>query len=224
MSEKIFHYIHHAAFWLDAEGKRALFDPFLDGNPEHLRAQDIDADWIFVSHAHADHLGSAFEIAQRTGATIISTAEICGLADQAGCASHAMHIGGTHEFAFGKVRIAPAFHGSGIAGGHACGFIVNYFGIRLYYAADTGLIGAMKWLRYVAPFDVAVLPIGDNYTMGPKDAAIAAAWLGASVVIPVHYNTWPVIAQDPKAFEETVEKEFDIRVQIVEPGKSVHLS
>ena len=82
----------------------------------------------------------------------------------------------------------------------------------------------MKWLRSVEPFDVAVLPIGDNYTMGPKDAAIAAAWLGASVVIPVHYNTWPVIAQDPKAFEETVEKEFDIRVQIVEPGKSVHLS
>lgn len=224
MSEKIFHYIHHAAFWLEAEGKRALFDPFLDGNPEHLWAQDIDADWIFVSHAHADHLGSAFEIAQRTGATIISTAEICGLAGQAGCASHAMHIGGTHEFAFGKVRIAPAFHGSGIAGGHACGFIVNFFGIRLYYAGDTGLFGDMKWLRSVEPFDVAVLPIGDNYTMGPKDAAIAAAWLGASVVIPVHYNTWPVIAQDPKAFEETVEKEFDIRVQIVEPGKSVHLS
>lgn len=224
MSEKIFHYIHHAAFWLEAEGKRALFDPFLDGNPEHLRAQDIDADWIFVSHAHADHLGSAFEIAQRTGATIISTAEICGLAGQAGCASHAMHIGGTHEFAFGKVRIAPAFHGSGVAGGHACGFIVSFFGIRLYYAGDTGLFGDMKWLRSVEPFDVAVLPIGDNYTMGPKDAAIAAAWLGASVVIPVHYNTWPVIAQDPKAFEEAVEKEFDIRVRIVEPGKSVHLS
>ena len=144
--------------------------------------------------------------------------------ERAGCASHAMHIGGTHEFAFGKVRIAPAFHGSGIAGGHACGFIVNFFGIRLYYAGDTGLFGDMKWLRSVEPFDVAVLPIGDNYTMGPKDAAIAAAWLGASVVIPVHYNTWPVIAQDPKAFEEAVEKEFDIRVRIVEPGKSVHLS
>ena len=224
MSEKIFHYIHHAAFWLEAEGKRALFDPFLDGNPEHLRAQDIDADWIFVSHAHADHLGSAFEIAQRTGATIISTAEICGLAGQAGCASHAMHIGGTHEFAFGKVRIAPAFHGSGIAGGHACGFIVNFFGIRLYYAGDTGLFGDMKWLRSVEPFDVAVFPIWGKYKMGPEKAAIAAAWLGASVVIPVHYNTWPVIAQDPKAFEEAVEKEFDIRVQIVEPGKSVHLS
>ena len=224
MSEKNINYIHHAAIWLEAEGKRALYDPWLEGHPEHLRAQDIDADWIFVSHAHADHLGSAFEIAQRTGATIISTAEICGLAGQAGCASHAMHIGGTHEFAFGKVRIAPAFHGSGIAGGHACGFIVNFFGIRLYYAGDTGLFGDMKWLRSVEPFDVAVLPIGDNYTMGPKDAAIAAAWLGASVVIPVHYNTWPVIAQDPKAFEEAVEKEFDIRVQIVEPGKSVHLS
>lgn len=82
----------------------------------------------------------------------------------------------------------------------------------------------MKWLRSVEPFNVAVLPIGDNYTMGPKDASLAATWLGAPVVIPVHYNTWPVIAQDPKAFQEVVEKEGDTRVLIVEPGTSVHLS
>ena len=224
MRNTIFHYIHHAAFWLEAEEKKVLFDPFLEGNPEGLTDRDIDADWVFVSHAHADHLGSALEIAQRTGAPIISTAEICGLAGQAGCASHAMHIGGTHDFPFGKVRITPAFHGSGVAGGHACGFIVNFFGLRLYYAGDTGLFGDMKWLRSVEPFDVAVLPIVDNYTMGPKEAAIAARWLGAPFVIPVHYNTWPVIAQDPKAFKQAVEKEGDIRVLIVEPGKSVHLS
>jgi L-ascorbate metabolism protein UlaG (beta-lactamase superfamily) len=223
MTKKLFHFIHHAAFWVEVNGKRALFDPYLDGNPEGLSAKDVKADWIFISHAHSDHLGNAFEIARQNGATIISTAEVCGLAANAGCKAHAMHVGGTFSFNFGKVRLTPAFHGSGVAGGHACGFIVNFYGAKFYFAGDTGLFGDMKWLREVEPFDVAILPIGGNFTMDPEDAARAAAWLEAPFVIPVHYNTWPVIAQDVAAFKAKVEEKTKTKVIIVSPGETIEI-
>lgn len=223
MTKKLFHYIHHAAFLIDVDGKRALFDPYLDGNPEGLTAKDIKADWIFVSHAHSDHLGDAFEIAKNNDVTIITTAEIAGLAGQNGCKAHAMHVGGTFPFPFGHVRLTPAFHGSGIAGGHACGFIVDFYGARIYFAGDTGLFGDMKWLREVDPFDVAVLPIGGNFTMDPNDAALAAKWLGAPCVIPVHYNTWPVIAQDPVLFKERVLELTKAEVLLPKPGETIEI-
>lgn len=223
MTKKLFHFIHHAAFWVEVNGKRALFDPYLDGNPAGLSAKDVKADWIFVSHAHSDHLGSAFEIARQNGATIISTAEVCGLATNAGCKAHAMHVGGTFTFEFGKVRLTPAFHGSGVAGGHACGFIVDFYGAKVYFAGDTGLFGDMKWLREVEPFDVAILPIGGNFTMDPEDAVRAAAWLEAPFVIPVHYNTWPVIAQDALAFKAKVEEKRESKVLIVSPGETIEI-
>lgn len=218
-----FHFYHHAAFSISAQGETALFDPFLDGNPEGLSAKDIKADWIFVSHGHHDHLGSAFEIAKACSATIISTAEMCGLAKQSDCKAHAMHIGGTHEFPFGKVRIAPAFHGAGVPGGHACGFIVDFHGIRLYFAGDTSVYGDMALLQRLDPFDIAILPIGDNFTMGPEDAALAADFLKAPKVIPVHYNTWPIIEQDPMVFKRLVENTTDSEVVIVSPGQTIEI-
>lgn len=218
-----FHYINHACFMIEKNNSAIIFDPFLDGNPEGLQANDIKVDYIFISHGHFDHLGSAFEIAKNCDATIISTAEICGLAEAAGCKAHAMHLGGTFMFPFGKVRVAMAFHGSGVPGGHACGFVVDFYGTKVYFAGDTALYSDMQLLPQLDAFDYAVLPIGGNFTMDPKDAAIAAKLLQAKYVIPVHYNTWPPIAQDVDAYKADVEATTSSKVLIVKPGETIEL-
>lgn len=223
MSAK-FHYINHACFTLEKNGVTLLFDPFLDGNPEGLKPEDIKADYILVSHGHGDHLGSAFEIAKNCDATIISTAELANMAAENGCKAHPMHLGGTYMFPFGKVRIVLAYHGTGIPGGHACGFLVDLEGTRLYFAGDTALFGDMQLLQRQDPFTYAVLPIGGNYTMDPKDACIAAEFLKAPYVIPVHYNTWPVIAQDVNAYKADVEANTDSKVIIVNCGETIELA
>lgn len=218
-----FHYINHACFMIEKNNSAIIFDPFLDGNPEGLQANDIKVDYIFISHGHFDHLGSAFEIAKNCDATIISTAEICGLAEAAGCKAHAMHLGGTFMFPFGKVRVAMAFHGSGVPGGHACGFVVDFYGTKVYFAGDTALYSDMQLLPQLDVFDYAVLPIGGNFTMDPKDAAIAAKLLQAKYVIPVHYNTWPPITQDVDAYKADVEETTSSKVLIVKPGETIEL-
>lgn len=218
-----FHYINHACFMIEKNNSAIIFDPFLDGNPEGLQANDIKVDYIFISHGHFDHLGSAFEIAKNCDATIISTAEICGLAEAAGCKAHAMHLGGTFMFPFGKVRVAMAFHGSGVPGGHACGFVVDFYGTKVHFAGDTALYSDMQLLPQLDAFDYAVLPIGGNFTMDPKDAAIAAKLLQAKYVIPVHYNTWPPIAQDVDAYKADVEATTSSKVLIVKPGETIEL-
>lgn len=218
-----FHYINHACFMIEKNNSAIIFDPFLDGNPEGLKAEDIKVDYIFVTHGHFDHLGSAFEIAKNCNATIISTAEICGLAAEAGVNAHAMHLGGTFNFPFGKVRVTMAFHGSGVPGGHACGFVVDFYGTKVYFAGDTALYSDMQLLPQLDAFDYAVLPIGGNFTMDPKDAAIAAKFLQAKYVIPVHYNTWPPITQDVNAYKADVEATTSSKVLIVSPGETIEL-
>lgn len=217
------HYIHHAAFTLTDGKTTLLFDPYLDGNPEGLTAKDIKANVILVSHYHGDHLGSAYEIAKNNDALVISTAEIANDAASHGLKSQAMHLGGTREFPFGKVRITPAFHGSGIAGGHACGFIIHLGGKVVYFAGDTCVFSDMALLSKLEPIDIALLPIGDNFTMGPKDARLAAELLNVPTVIPIHYNTWPIIAQDPQAFKKDVEATTKSKVLVVSPGITVTL-
>lgn len=218
-----FHYINHACFMVEKNNSAIIFDPFLDGNPEGLTVDDIKVDYIFVTHGHFDHLGSAFDIAKKCDATIISTAEICGLAGEAGCKAHGMHLGGTFQFPFGKVRVTSAFHGSGVPGGHACGFVVDFYGTQLYFAGDTALYSDMQLLPKLDPFTYAILPIGGNFTMDPKDAAIAAEFLQAKYVIPVHYNTWPPITQDVDAYKADVEARTDSKVLIVKPGESIEM-
>ena len=169
-----------------------------------FKAEDLSANYILVSHAHSDHIGDAASIAKRCKATVISTAEVCYKLAEDGCKTHAMHIGGKYTFEFGYVRVTPAFHGSGIAGGHACGFIVNFYGKTFYFAGDTSLFGDMKLLGELEQIDYAMLPIGSNYTMGPDDAVIAAKLLNAKTILPMHYNTWPVIEQDPELYKKAV--------------------
>lgn len=214
----------HACFQLTHKDHSLIFDPFLTDNPFQItQASDITCNYILVSHGHADHLGDAVSIAQRTGATVIATAEVAHLIGQENCTTHAMHIGGKHAFDFGYVRITPAFHGAGIPGGHACGFIVNFFGTTIYFAGDTSLFGDMALLGRLENIDYALLPIGDNYTMGPSDAVEAVALLKPKAVIPMHYNTWPVIAQSPEDFKQAVEQRLAVPVHIVSPGQQLTL-
>ena len=214
----------HACFSLQDEKTTLLFDPFLTDNPFKIATVDeMKADYIFVSHGHFDHLGDAIAIAKKNDATIISTAEICGLAGEQGCKTAAMHIGGKMKYPFGTVRVTLAFHGSGVPGGHACGFVVDFGGKVVYFAGDTGIFGDMELIGKLEKIDYALLPIGNNFTMGPEDAAIAAGMLKAKNVIPIHYNTWPLIEQDPEAFKALVEKSTSSKVLVVKPGETINL-
>ena len=156
-----FHFINHACFMLEKNNSAIIFDPYLDDNPEGLTAKDIKVDYIFVSHGHFDHLGSAFEI--------------------------------------------------------------DFYGTKLYFAGDTALFSDMQLLPKLDAFEYAVLPIGGNFTMDPNDALIACKLLQAKYVIPVHYNTWPPIAQDVEAFKAAVEDETDSKVLIVKPGNTIDI-
>ncbi|HPU01607.1 MAG TPA: metal-dependent hydrolase [Bacillota bacterium] len=215
-------FLGHASFLLEGgDGGRLIFDPFLSGNPAAAaKPGDIKVDYILVSHAHDDHLGDAYDIAARNDALIITTAEIARAAGAKGCRAHALHIGGSHRFPFGRVKAVPALHGAGIAGGHACGFMVEYGGRNIYFAGDTGLFGDMKLIGERHDLDLALLPIGDNFTMGIDDAVAAASFLQARQVIPYHYNTWPIIEADPRLFKEKVERQAGSQCIILQPGEA----
>lgn len=214
----------HACFQLTQGPVSVLIDPFLSDNPFKTATPDqINCTHILVSHGHFDHLGDAISIAKRTGATIVATAEIARLCGEQGCQTHAMHIGGKHSFEFGYIRITQAFHGAGVPGGHACGFIVNFYGKTVYHTGDTGIFGDMQLLGRLENIDCLLVPIGDNFTMGPADAVEAAAMIAPKMVIPMHYNTWPLIAQDAAAFKQQVETRLTIPVRIVNPGETIEL-
>ncbi|WP_425057767.1 hypothetical protein SCACP_23050 [Sporomusa carbonis] len=213
----------HACFQLTYGKTSLLFDPFFTGNPiNNAKAEEIECNYILVSHGHSDHLGDTVAIAKRTGATVITTAELASLVGEQGCANISMHLGGKRAFDFGYVRITPAFHGSGVPGGHAAGFVVNFFGTTVYFAGDTALFGDMALIGRLEQIDYALLPIGDNYTMGPDDAVEAVKMLNPRIVIPMHYNTWPLIAQSPEAFKQKVEA-INIPVHIISPGQYIEL-
>lgn len=200
----------HACFTLEADGTTLLFDPFLTGNPAaKVTADDLAADYILLSHGHFDHLPDAAAIAQRTGATVIGAFEVASWIGGQGVASvHGMQPGGSFRFPFGRVKQTIAHHGSmlpdGSYGGVASGFIVDIGGKRVYYTGDTALFLDMQ-LYGEEGINVLILPIGDNYTMGPEDALRCVKFVKPKLVIPLHYDTWPPIAQDAAAFAAAVE-------------------
>ena len=203
---------------------RLIIDPWLTGNPWKVaKAEDIDVQYILVSHAHGDHIGDTAGIAKRTGAKVISTSEITRMLGSQGVTNlHPMSIGGKWNFEFGWVKVTNAIHGSGVAGGQAAGFIINFFGKVVYFAGDTALFGDMSYIGK-ANLDYALLPIGDNYTMGPEDAAEAVGLLKPKKVIPIHYNTNPLIKQNPQDFKKMVETRYNVPVLIMNPGTSITL-
>jgi L-ascorbate metabolism protein UlaG (beta-lactamase superfamily) len=218
-------YYGHACFGVKGGGATLLIDPFLTDNPlAAISADEVEADYILVSHAHGDHLGDAVAIAERTGATIVSNHEIASYAGNQGLTAHGLHIGGGWDFPFGRAKLTIAHHGSsfpdGSYGGNPCGFLLTIQDKNIYHACDTGLFYDMKLIGEEG-IDLAILPIGDNFTMGPQDVLKAVKLVNPKIVVPIHYNTFEIIEQDPHAFAQMVEAETLARCVVLEPGESL---
>jgi L-ascorbate metabolism protein UlaG (beta-lactamase superfamily) len=214
----------HATCSLETDdGTRLVIDPFFGDNPAcDVSVDDVEADYILISHGHYDHIADAVPLAKRTGATIIATFEVASYMQKQGLEASPHHIGGGVQYPFGYLKLTPALHGGivELPGGEAftslpTGFLINLSsGQRFHHSGDTGLISHMELLK--GQVDVAMLPIGDRFTMGPADAVRAVEMIEPKVVIPIHYNTWPPIAQDPEAFKAAVGTRAS--VVVMEPG------
>jgi L-ascorbate metabolism protein UlaG (beta-lactamase superfamily) len=221
-------YHGHSCFGISVDDTQLLIDPFLTGNDlADVSADEVEADYILVSHGHGDHIGDTVAIAKRTGATTISNFEIQNWLVAHGVESaHPLHIGGGYDFPFGRVKLTIAHHGSGLPdgsyGGNPAGFLLTLAGKKIYHACDTGLFYDMKLIGEEG-LDVAILPIGDNYTMGPDDALRAVKLLEPKVVIPIHYNTFDLIRQNPKSFAARVEAETPAKCVVLKPGDHYRL-
>ena len=218
----------HSAFALDIGESIILVDPFLKDNPlAPVAADTVKADYILVTHGHGDHVGDTVEIAQRTGAMVISNFEICNWLQAQGVPNlHPQHIGGGFRHPFGYLKLTIAHHGSslpdGSYGGNPCGLLLDTEGKRIYLAGDTGLFYSMRLIGEEG-IDLAILPIGDNFTMGPDDALRAVQLIEPRVVIPIHYDTFDVIKQDPHAWADRVREDTSTESIVLTPGESYTL-
>lgn len=225
-------FLGHSAFLIEGS-KTLLLDPYITGNPvATANPYELHPDFVLVSHGHGDHFGDALEIARANDATIIAPNELALYCTRRGVDAHPMHIGGKQRFAENLVvKLTVAHHGSAIIDegisqylGAPCGFLIYMDGKTLYFAGDTALTYDMKaCIGDLNDIDVAMLPIGDNYTMGPDDAAVAARWLAPRIVIPMHYNTFPLIQQDVEAFRSEVEGSGTAKVFALKPGEILDL-
>lgn len=221
-----FTYVGHATYLLDIDGKKVVIDPFFTSNPlTEIAADEVEADAILVSHGHFDHIEDTVAIAKRTGAKVISNFEIVNWLGKQGVENaHGQHIGGGFTHEFGHVKLTIAHHGSGLPdgsyGGNPAGLLITAGGKKMYFACDTALFMEMQ---LYADVDLFVVPIGDNFTMGPVDALQAVKWVKPKMVVPCHYNTWPPIVQDGEAFCASVEAETDAKAFALKPGESLDL-
>lgn len=207
-------FLGHASFLMDDGKCRLLTDPYLSGNPDAaMRPDEVETDFIFVSHGHGDHVGDTEPIAKRCGAVILSNVDLLRpLFEGKGLKTMGGNFGGRIELPFGSIKIVSAMHGSGVAGALACGAVIEMGGKKIYFAGDTALMADMMLLKD-EEIDLALLPIGDFYTMGPEDAVRACRLICPKLVVPMHFNTFPPISQDPERFRSMCrEAGFDCRV------------
>ena len=220
-------YHGHSNLELHSDSHRLQFDPFYDQNPiADVKSDAADPNFILLSHAHFDHTDDAVRIARRTGATVLANFEMAEYFAKRQIKTVAMNIGGGGNFPFGRATMTFAIHTStfpdGTPGGVPAGWMVEIAGKTIYFAGDTALFGDMALLAKIWKIDLACLPIGDFYTMGPRDALLAAELLKPAAVLPIHYNTFPPIAQDAAAFGSELKKK-GIAPVILRPGESFTL-
>ena len=216
-------FLGHSCFLVEADGTSILIDPFLTDNPTASTSADrVSCDFILLTHAHGDHIGDAVPIAKRCGATIFTNFEIANRCESEGASVHPMSIGGQWKAPFGRVKLTIAHHASsfpdGTYGGQPAGITFDAGGTRFHHAGDTALHRDME-LVGEENIDVAMVPIGDNFTMGIADAARSLDLLRPKLVVPMHYNTWPLIECDPNEFGNLAEAK-GVQCVILEPGQS----
>lgn len=220
-------YHGHSVVKIITNGTTILIDPFINGNGQtDLKVENENPDVILLTHGHNDHVGDTVELAKKNNALVVAPNELADFIGWQGCQVHNMHIGGAHQFEFGKVKFVQAFHGSSfvtenneiIYMGMPSGILFTAEGKTIYHAGDTALFGDMELIGKRHPVDVLFLPIGDNFTMGPEDAAYAVSLIKPKIVVPIHYNTFPPIAQDPTDFANLV---TGAEVQILSAGQFV---
>ena len=222
-------HFHGHATWRIDDGKHSiLIDPWFTDNPKADCAADAieSIDAIVVTHGHFDHTTDVEAVATKTGATVISSFEIASHFGNKGCENHGMGIGGGHAFVWGHVKFTNAQHSSGGPDGElgsAMGVVLSLGGKKIYYAGDTGIFSDMRLIAELwGPFDVAIVPIGDNFTMGIDDAVKATEFINAGVHIPMHYGTFPLIDTDPSEFVSKV-KDAGRNATVVSPGESYEI-
>ncbi|HPD33601.1 MAG TPA: metal-dependent hydrolase [Bacteroidota bacterium] len=219
-------YLSHSAFILDDGKYRVIIDPFLSGNPNApIKWEDVDVQYIILTHAHSDHFGDTLSIAKENDATVIAVNELSTYTARRGVKAHFMHIGGSWNFPFGKVKFTQAFHGSSLENneymGEPAGVIISMGGINVYHTGDTGLFGDMKLIGELNKIDVMLCPIGDNFTMGIDDAVVACEFVRPRLVVPMHYNTFPLIQADPDEFVKKL-KQVNIEGRKMEFGETIN--
>ncbi|WP_416367201.1 metal-dependent hydrolase [Paenibacillus sanfengchensis] len=221
-------YFGHSCVHIDTGQYRLIIDPFLTGNPAaKTKAEEIEADYVLLTHGHFDHLGDAEAIAKRTGATIVGIVELANFFEAKGVTAVGMNLGGSFQFPFGRLTFTPALHSSSVVInetnvylGVAAGIVLDLNGFIIYHAGDTALFSDMKLIRMRRSINLAFLPIGDYFTMGPEEALIAAEWLEPKHVVPVHYNTFGLIAQDGEQFVSRLGM-LNIEGHALKPGESL---